>query len=64
MNGNMGDYSDDQLVTLAKQGNLEAFSELAGRFKQKIYNTIFSLTKNHQDTDDLTQETFVLAFIV
>jgi len=62
MNGNMGDFSDDQLVKLAKQGNLEAFSELAGRFKQKIYNTILSFTKNHQDTDDLTQETFVHAF--
>lgn len=58
----MGDFSDDQLVKLAKQGNLEAFSELVGRFKQKIYNTIFSLTNNHQDTDDLTQETFVHAF--
>ncbi len=58
----MGDFSEDQLVKLAKQGDLEAFSELAGRFKQKIYNTILSFTKNHQDTDDLTQETFVYAF--
>ena len=62
MKGKMGEFSDDQLVRQAKQGDVEAFSELAGRLKQKIYNTIFSFTKNHQDTDDLTQETFVHAF--
>lgn len=58
----MGDFSDDQLVKLAKQGDVEAFTELARRFKQKIYHTIFSFTRDHQDTDDLAQETFMQAF--
>lgn len=58
----MGDLSDDYLVKLAKQGDVEAFTELARRFKQKIYHTIFSFTRNHQDTDDLAQETFMQAF--
>ncbi len=58
----MGEYPDDPLVQQAKQGDVKAFMELANRYQQKIYNTVFSLTKNHQDTDDLAQETFMQAF--
>lgn len=62
MKGNMVDFSDGHLVKKAKQGDIEAFAELARRWQEKIYHTILALTKNHQDANDLAQETFMNAF--
>jgi len=62
MNGNMADFADDHLVRQAKQGDVEAFTELVRRFQEKIYHTILSLTRNPQDANDLAQETFMHAY--
>jgi len=62
MKGSMEDSSDGHLVTKAKQGDSEAFTELARRCQEKIYFTILALTKNQQDASDLAQETFMQAF--
>jgi RNA polymerase sigma-70 factor (ECF subfamily) len=62
MNVEMGDFSDGQLVELAKKGDVEAFAELARRYQDKIYNTVLAFTKNPQDADDLAQEAFMHAF--
>lgn len=58
----MDEFPDDSLVGLAKEGSLDAFTELVHRYQGKIYQTIFQLTKNRLDTDDLAQETFMKAF--
>jgi RNA polymerase sigma-70 factor (ECF subfamily) len=62
MNGNMADFADDRLVKQAKQGDVDAFTELVRRFQEKIYHTILSLTRNQQDAYDLAQETFMHAY--
>jgi RNA polymerase sigma-70 factor (ECF subfamily) len=62
MNGNMADFADDHLVKQAKQGDVDAFTELVRRFQEKIYHTILSLTRNPQDANDLAQETFMHAY--
>jgi len=53
---------DDQLVSYAKKGDVDAFTELAGRHHEKVFQTIFWMTKNQQDADDLCQETFLHAY--
>lgn len=58
----MDESSDEQLVERAQGGRMDAFAELAQRYQQRIYHTIFGFTKNHLDADDLTQETFMAAF--
>jgi len=58
----MDDLSEDRLVRLSKQGDVEAFMALALRYQERIYNTTLGLTKNHLDADDLSQETFMKAF--
>ena len=58
----MADYSDDHLVELAKQRDVEAFAELARRCQERIFYSILALTKNHQDASDLTQEALMKAF--
>ncbi len=62
MNENTQNFSDGHLVKRAKQGDAEAFTELARRCQEKIYYTILALTKNQQDASDLAQEVFVQAF--
>jgi RNA polymerase sigma-70 factor (ECF subfamily) len=62
MNGNMADFADDHLVRQAKQGDVDAFTELVRRFQERIYHTILSLTRNPQDANDLAQETFMHAY--
>ena len=54
--------SDDQLVAHAKKGNVDAFTELASRHHEKVFQTILWMTKNQQDADDLCQEAFLHAF--
>ena len=60
--GSMADCRDDHLVGLAKQGDVEAFAELARRCQERIFYSILALTKNHQDASDLTQEALMQAF--
>jgi RNA polymerase sigma-70 factor (ECF subfamily) len=62
MNGAMRDRADETLVASAREGNLEAFGELARRVQERIYAVIYGMTRDHQDTDDLMQETFLSAY--
>jgi RNA polymerase sigma-70 factor (ECF subfamily) len=54
--------SDDGLVSRAKRGEQEAYTELVRRVQERIYRTIFAMTRNPEDADDLTQETFMSAY--
>lgn len=58
----MDERPDEVLVEEARQGREGAFSELARRHQQRIYRLIYGMTRNHSDTDDLSQEAFLLAF--
>jgi len=49
---NMEGFSNDQLVIQANRGDIEAFAELAPCYKERIYQLIFRLTRNHLDVDD------------
>jgi RNA polymerase sigma factor (sigma-70 family) len=53
---------DRQLVRLAQEGDLSAFDELIRRYQERVYATIYHMTSNHEDANDLTQETFVKAY--
>ena len=51
--------SDEQLVRAAQQGGMEAFEELVGRHRDKIYARAFSMMRNEDDAVDLSQEAWV-----
>ena len=55
--------SDQHLVVAARSGCRTAFNELCHLYSQRIYRTIFSITKNAQDTEDALQESFLRAFL-
>jgi RNA polymerase sigma factor (sigma-70 family) len=50
------------LVKRAQGGDLRAYDDLVRRFQQRIYGTIYQMTSNHEDANDLAQETFIKAY--
>ena len=50
------------LVRRAQGGNLEAYDELIKRYQERIYATIYHMTSNHEDANDLAQDAFIKAF--
>ena len=50
------------LVKQARQGDFSAYDELVKRYQQRIYATIYHMTANHEDANDLAQESFIKAF--
>ena len=62
MNVHKDRFADDDLVGRAQAGDIDAFSELAGRIQEKVYHTILGMTRNREDAGDLTQETFMYAY--
>ena len=54
--------SEDQLVAIARKGDVDAFTELAKRYQQRVFQIVFWMTKNQQDADDLCQEAFLHAY--
>lgn len=51
------------LLLRAKSGSEEAFSDLVRRLEGRIYRGALALTANTDDARDLTQETFVRAYL-
>jgi RNA polymerase sigma-70 factor (ECF subfamily) len=52
------------LVRNAKNGDLEAYDQLVRLYRERIYATIYHMTANHEDANDLAQESFIKAFQV
>ena len=50
---------DSELVHKAKHGDMDAYGELVRRYQERIYATIYHMTSNHEDANDLAQETFI-----
>jgi len=50
------------LVNRARQGDLEAYDELVKRYQERIYATVYHMTSNHEDANDIAQESFIKAF--
>ena len=53
---------DRVLVRQAQSGEYTAFDTLVQKYQERIYATIYHMTSNHEDANDLTQETFIKAY--
>ncbi len=56
------DYSDEELVSVFKNGKVEAFNELVGRFKDPLVNFVFRYLGDYDAADDVVQDTFVRVY--
>jgi RNA polymerase sigma-70 factor, ECF subfamily len=57
------DVSDDDLITAAQRGDHSAFAELCRRHSAVAKMKIFSILRNHEDTEDALQETILRAYL-
>ena len=53
---------EGDLVKHARRGDLAAYDELVKRYQERIYATIYHMTGNHEDANDLAQEAFIKAY--
>ena len=51
-----------KLVKRAKTGDMAAYDELVRRYQERIYATVYHMTSNHEDANDLAQEAFIKAY--
>ena len=54
--------TDEQLVSLAKEGDADAFEELVHRHRDKIYARAMIMMRNEVEAMDLSQEAWVKAW--
>ena len=53
---------DADLVNASKKEDGDAIAVLVNRYKQVVFGTVWSLLQDYDDTEDATQEAFVLAY--
>src|ERR1700722_10415307 len=53
---------EGDLVQRARNGDLSAYDELVKRYQERIYATIYHMTSNHEDANDLAQDAFIKAY--
>ncbi len=51
-----------QLIEKALGGDQQAYDALVRRYQNGLFNMIFQMVKNREETEDLVQETFIKAF--
>jgi RNA polymerase sigma-70 factor (ECF subfamily) len=54
--------SDEDLMEKLQNGTMPAFDLLVGRYKDRLHNFLFRYTQNHEDCEDLVQETFLRVY--
>ena len=52
-------YDDEDLMEYFQNGKELAFNELVYRYQDRLHNFLYRYTHNHQDCEDLVQETFL-----
>ena len=57
-------HADPELVRAAREGDMRAYDQLIQRYQGRIYSTIYHMTSNHEDANDLAQDTFIKAYSV
>jgi RNA polymerase sigma-70 factor (ECF subfamily) len=53
---------EGELVKRARKGDLGAYDQLVQRYQERIYATVYHMTSNHEDANDLAQEAFIKGF--
>lgn len=57
-----GGPDDMELVRRSQRDDMDAYDQLVRRYQERIYATLYNMTSNHEDANDLTQETFIKAY--
>jgi len=58
----LDELSNEDLMERFQDGSEESFNLLVKRFKDRLHNFLYRYTHNHQDCEDLVQETFLRVY--
>jgi len=61
-NKNTNDNDDLKWIRKAKNGSHRAFEKLVMKYQQRIYFTVRRIVLDHDDADDIVQDTFVKTY--
>ncbi len=53
---------DESLVARTRRGEQGAFDVLVQRYKERLYATVYHMTANHEDANDLVQDSLIKAY--
>ena len=53
---------DEALVARTQRGESAAFDVLVQRYMQRLHATVYHMTANHEDANDLVQDAFIKAY--
>ncbi len=56
------EVSDQELVLLCQKGDTEAFDQLVGRYRTRVFGMIYNMVHSEQDAWDLAQDSFLKAW--
>jgi RNA polymerase sigma-70 factor (ECF subfamily) len=62
MNKSLANSDDQSLILRTIGGEINAFGLLVQKYQNRLFNGLVQIIQNHAEAEDLTQETFVLAF--
>ncbi|PKD45353.1 RNA polymerase subunit sigma-24 [Rhodohalobacter barkolensis] len=54
--------SDEDVMEQLQSGVVEAFDIIVQRYKDRLHNFLYRYTHNHEDCEDLVQETFLRVY--
>jgi len=57
----MDNESDDLTLDRARKGDLDAYNQLVIKYQERIFAKVFSMLRNSQDAEEITQDTFIRA---
>lgn len=57
----MDNEADDLALDRARQGDLDAYNQLVIKYQERIFAKVFSMLRNSQDAEEITQDTFIRA---
>jgi len=58
----LSEASDQDVVTWAREGDEDAYREMLRRYGPPVFDLIYSMVRQRELAEDLTQDTFVKAF--
>lgn len=58
----LADFPDDRLVELSLQGNDQAFENLVGRYRRRVFAIARHFFRQPETVEDIAQETFTKAY--
>src|SRR5688572_3951303 len=54
--------TDEEIIGLVLYGDVQAFRHLIERHEGLAYRTAFAVTRNHEDAEEIVQDSFMKAF--